>query len=124
MNGASFPSMTKKEGKIRTEKQFALLFRKGRAVHDGGCMLRFLRNTVGRTRVAYVVGSKVSKLAVERNLLRRRIREAYIKEKPNVLPGFDIVFFARPEMKNRPYADVAKSVHALLERARLIRPTR
>jgi ribonuclease P protein component len=44
--------------------------------------------------------------AVERNRLKRRLREAIRKHRPDLAPGWDIVFHPRAEAKAAKFADL------------------
>lgn len=52
------------------------------------------RNLDGNSRVGYTVSTKIGN-AVTRNKARRRLREVYRLQFPNLKSGFDIVIVAR-----------------------------
>lgn len=97
--------------RLRHEKDIKTLFAKGKSVFDPVCGIKYRRNTVGKTRFAVVVGTKVSKRAVDRNRVRRRIRSAIEKHLSSLAPGFDIMVLVRPEaLKNDAAALEARIV--------------
>lgn len=53
-------------------------------------------NGLPNSRFGFVVSTKVSKLAVTRNLLKRRLRSIIAENVELILPGLDIVVFVRP----------------------------
>lgn len=63
--------------------------RSKRGVFDAACGVKFVQNSVGNPRFAIVVGTKVSKNAVDRNRVRRQYREI-CKEAMAKFPACDI----------------------------------
>ena len=69
------------------------------------------------SRILVSVPKKTFKRAVKRNLLKRRIREAYRLQKEIVGPGMDIMFlYVSREVL--PFADIFTSMTAALESIR------
>jgi len=73
-------------------------------------------------KIGFVVGLKISKKAVIRNRLKRQMREVIrLLIKENTLPlGYMILFFAKKEMIDKPYADISADIQSLLRRAHLV----
>lgn len=66
-------------------------YRSGRVVHGGVMSLRSNPNSKRREyRVAVVVSKKVSKSAVKRNRIRRRVFET-LRTESNIIKPFDII---------------------------------
>lgn len=116
-------TMLKNENRLRAEKDFASLFKKGRSVSEGTLTLKFAPNRKSATRVGFVVGTKVSKRATVRNLLKRRLREILRKAMPSIVPGFDVAFITRVGAANLDFQALQRIVSVLLHRARLFKPT-
>jgi ribonuclease P protein component len=66
-------------------------------------------------RLGLAVSRKVSKSAVERNRIKRLVRESFRKHSPR-LPALDIVVIARPAAARCDNAELALSIEALLQR--------
>jgi ribonuclease P protein component len=77
-----------------------------------------LQNGLEVTRCGFVVSRKVGK-AVERNRIRRRIREAVRLRYCCIRPGWDFVFIARPPIGRATFAEIGRAVEALLRQAGL-----
>jgi ribonuclease P protein component len=74
------------------------------------------RGDEGPPRVGFTVTKKLGG-AVERNRIRRRIKEAVRLALPgHVLPGRDYVFIGRPEAKLRPFKLLQQDVVDAVER--------
>lgn len=95
------------------EKFFAKLF-----------LLNYAKNDLGTSRIGIIVSTKVSKRAVKRNLLRRRIRESMQLLLPQTKAGFDIVIIASKNMiqedKPLPYQVIHEELGRALKNAKLL----
>jgi len=70
-------------------------------------------------RIGFTVSKKVSKRAVDRNRIKRRLR-ALAKESLNDFKdGFDIVFIGRKSTLDIEYSEMLKSVDKCLNRLKL-----
>lgn len=71
------------------------------------------------SRFGFAVGRRLGK-AVQRNRLRRQMRESVRRQLPSVAPGWDVVFISRPSMGEASGSDVAQAVQELLGQAGLL----
>ena len=86
------------------------VFKRGQVVRGSLVSLRYAHNERNKGyRVAVVVSRKVSKSAVVRNRIRRRLYEIVRKNAPMIAGPFDLVFTVYGE-------DVAKLSHANLQK--------
>jgi ribonuclease P protein component len=67
-----------------------------------------------------VVSTKVSKRAVVRNRIKRRMREAVRHIMPKIKPGHDITFVAKAISQDADFALLASDVTQALFKARLL----
>ncbi|NPV47424.1 MAG: ribonuclease P protein component [Armatimonadetes bacterium] len=72
------------------------------------------------TRAAYVVGRRVSPLAVVRNRVRRRLREAFRALRPSLSGLHDIIIIAYQPAAEAPFRDLAGALQHLLRTAGII----
>ena len=68
------------------------------------------------TRIGVVVSTKVSKKAVERNKVRRQIRETLRRSALVNTRGLDIIFSARPSIKNCTYHEIVHECGLIVRR--------
>ena len=112
--------MALKMQRISSRKDFEKLFKRGFFVSDKALNMKCLRNGTAATRAAFVVSTKVSKSAVVRNTIRRRLREIFRVESDHVTKGVDILFIASPICAKVPFTELKSAVRRLLLRARLV----
>lgn len=103
-------------------KSLGLLFRQGRSVHGRSLGLKYVANPrQSESRVAVVVGRKVSKIAPRRNRIRRRLFETMRIHWSEVTPGYDMAFIVYDaHLAEMPYDELERQVLQLLAKADVI----
>ncbi len=81
-------------------------------------VLGSLPNRSVQTRCGFVV-SKAQGNAVERNRLKRRVREAVRLIYQYIVPGWDVVFVVRKGVATAPWPQLQHAVQTLLLQAKL-----
>ncbi|HPZ81423.1 MAG TPA: ribonuclease P protein component [Candidatus Atribacteria bacterium] len=104
--------------KLSHKKDFSRLFSQGKRVKAGNVRLWYLRKEEGSLRVAFVGKGKK---AVDRNRVRRRLREAFRiyyysqwKDKP-----VDFVFMSNEKLLEESFEDLVKVMGRTLEEVKL-----
>ena len=114
--------MLSKENRLARKDDFGKIHKRGKFYGDEFLAIRVLANNLDATRVGFLVGLKISKKAVIRNKVRRRLREVFgllIKEN-KLKKGCDIIVLVRPLIINKSYAEIEKAVSIVLKKANLI----
>ncbi|MBI4591974.1 ribonuclease P protein component [Candidatus Uhrbacteria bacterium] len=106
--------------RLRKTKDIEQVFSGGKSVFDAVCGLRCRPNGQPVSRFAVVVGTKVSKSAVVRNRLRRRVRAILQKCRTDIAAGFDVVCLVRPDAKKATFRQLEDRLQASLRKARLL----
>jgi len=78
---------------LRAGYPFDRVFNEGKFTVKENMSLHFVGNGTGQSRFGFAVSTRI-KRAVERNLLRRRMKEI-ARQLESVKPGYDIVFLLR-----------------------------
>ena len=73
-------------------------------------------------KLAINVGLKVSKKAVIRNRAKRQIREVVrlIMQTDGIKEGYYLFFIAKPDIKEKEYAEISEEIKVLLQRAKVL----
>jgi ribonuclease P protein component len=72
-------------------------------------------------RLGVVTSKKVSNRAVDRNLVRRRLREIFRHHRAELFGPVDLVIIGRRNLLSAPYADVEREFIRLAEKAGLLK---
>jgi ribonuclease P protein component len=67
--------MLLKENRLKKKKDFERVFSQGRNLKGDFLFFKTINNKLEDNRIGFIVSKKVSKKAVERNKIKRRLRE-------------------------------------------------
>jgi ribonuclease P protein component len=108
--------------RLRKSSEFQRVRQQGRSLTSRLLILAWIPNDVGRLRVGIVVSKRISKLAVERNHIKRLLGEAIRPDIPKLSGGWDIVLSARNQITTADLHALEQDIVDLLHRARLLGP--
>lgn len=80
---------------------------------------KFLANNLPYSRIGFVVSKKISKKAVIRNKVKRRLREISRNIIRDFEKGFDIVVFTKPEIAKSDFSQIKNVLEALFRKIQL-----
>ena len=105
-----------KTERLSGTKAVSELFGRGKAGVSGCLRYKYISRADGApSRIVVSVPKRSFKRAVKRNLLKRRIREAYRRQKDLLGPGFDVVFiYILPSLAT--YDEVFADMTAVLQK--------
>jgi ribonuclease P protein component len=101
---------------LRRKADFDAIARGGTTRSTRLLVLRMLRTDRPETRVGLSTPRSLGG-AVQRNRVRRRMREVVRERLPEVGAGWDLLLIARPEAASATYAELREAVRSLLERS-------
>jgi ribonuclease P protein component len=106
----------KKDERLRRSQDITETLKAGARLGQDGISLTFReREGAPGTRAGFIVRKKLGK-AVSRNLMKRRMREAYRRIKCSVKPGYDLVFSANQIIE---YIRVREAMAELIKRGKI-----
>ena len=108
----------KRQYRLRRNSDFQRVRRVGKLYASPLMVLAFLRNELDYNRFGFVVSKRLGK-AVQRNRLKRRMREATRLRMNQIKPGYDLVVIARTRINQASYQEISDSLDALLRTAKL-----
>ncbi len=82
------------------KRDFAKVQKLGRFLNSDQISLKVLENGLSDARIVIIVGKKFSVKAVERNNLKRRLREMAQQKIKQIKKGYDVVIMAK-QSQNR-----------------------
>ena len=113
---ACFP----RDARLLTKADFDRVFQSGTRIGS-----RYFRATVAHTpdsaRLGLAVSRKVSTRAVQRNRIKRQIRECYRHLRAQ-MPGLSLVIMPKPEAAQTDNPLLLQDLQILFQRARALKP--
>jgi len=107
--------MLPKKNLLKKKKDFDNIFKKGRTKAGRLVFLRFLKNNTKEVRISFIVSSKISKKAIIRNKIKRRMREIFKQNIDNIEKGIDMAIIARPEIINKNYQEIKNDIENIIQ---------
>ena len=107
--------------RLKAEKDFSQLARSRKIAFSKALGMKMRENGLPHSRFGVVVGLKVHKKAVKRNLIKRRIREIVRKHLPELLQGRDVMIMVSKKALDADYADLEAQVLSCFTKLRLLK---
>ncbi len=108
----------KKRYRLRKNERFQEIRKKGRSYGSSALILNTLPNDLPYSRFGFSVSARLGG-AVERNRIKRRLREIMRLRMAHIRSGWDLVLIARMPSKTADYHELDAICARLLGRARL-----
>ncbi|WP_233171639.1 ribonuclease P protein component [Dyella sp. ASV21] len=117
MRAAGLP----REARLRRAGDFAAL-RHTSGRFGGRCFsVRYRANELGQPRLGLAISKRVSKRAVERNRIKRLVRESFRRIRLE-LPAIDLMVMAREQAAGLPGPELLAELDGLWRKLRSVRP--
>ena len=98
--------------RLRHKPEFDAAYARGRRFGNGYFAVTVISNDKSGPRLGLAVGLRVARTSVERNRIRRVIRESF-RLNQHALPAVDIVVSARPKAHQAPAPQLRESLEIL-----------
>ena len=103
--------MLKKINRLTKNKEFEQVFQTGRSSYNKLLGMKITPNNLGVNRFGILISSKISKKAVERNKIKRRIRSVLAKQQAEFLrTGFDCVLITLKDILNKTQVEIEGAI--------------
>jgi ribonuclease P protein component len=104
----------RREERLRRKKDFEVIAKEGVRRHTKNFVIISRKNDQGFSRMAAVVSKRLGK-AVERNRVKRLMREFFRRNKDKLPPSTDYVIIGKKGAQDLPYVHVVDELSALLK---------
>ena len=112
--------MLKKQFRLTKKKDFDRLFQVDSQKYYGNNLaVRLVNNDLGYNRFGFIISRRLCRLAVNRNLMRRRLAVA-IKQGPQLQPGYDIVILLINKQTSIKLIDLQEELTKAWKKLRII----
>ncbi len=111
----------KKTLPLRLNYEFLRVYRKGRHLSSQHVVLHYLKRYGNKNRLGITTSRKVAG-SVQRNRIKRLLRESYRQLAPDLRTGFDLILVGKPAEKWPDLKTIGPEVTSLVKRAGLLLP--
>ena len=106
----------KRTERIKKSAEFIIIYRKGARKESPHFKVAILGNNLPWSRLGITVGKKIGN-SVQRNYVKRRIREYFRLHKALLPSSSDIIFTAKPGADHLLYAGITQEIDRLFAAA-------
>lgn len=112
--------MLPKANRLKKKKDFEQVFKQGKGFKEDFLFLKIKKNDLKESRFGFIVSQKVSKKAVLRNKVKRRLREVMRRELPRIKPGIDGVLVAGKGAEEKDFLEIKEAANKLFKKAKIL----
>ena len=113
--------MLKKQFRLTKKKDFDRLFQAGSQKYYGNKLaIRLANNDLSYNRFGFMISRRLCRLAVGRNLIRRRLAALIKQDYPKLQPGHDMVILLLTKQSTIKSADLQEELTEAWKRLRII----
>ncbi|XOB40192.1 MAG: ribonuclease P protein component [Candidatus Nealsonbacteria bacterium] len=109
--------MLAKKNRVRKKKDFERILKGGEGFKEDFLILKVKKNKSNKIRFGFIVAQKVSKKAVVRNKIKRRLREIVRLKMEEIKKGTEGVFITLPGIETRDFREIESIVEKLFKKA-------
>lgn len=104
---------------LKENYEFRRLYQRGKSAAGGTMVVYCRKNKLGRNRLGLTASTKLGR-AVVRNRCRRRLREVYRLNTPQLKQGYDIILVARGRTAGAPWKELNSTFLKLCRKLELL----
>lgn len=112
--------MLPKENRLKKKKDFEKLFKDGMSFQEKFLVLKINKNNLSNNRFGFIVSKKISKKAVVRNKIKRRLREIVKKGINDYRKGFDIAVIALPGVELKTFEEMSRALEYAFKKIKIL----
>lgn len=113
--------MLPRENRLTEKSDFAKVLKSGRITGGAFLSIAVHRGDGSVPKIGFIVSNKISKKAVERNRLKRLMRQAIKPNLANIEDGARLVFLAKRNAANAASEEITRESQDLLKRSGVLR---
>lgn len=102
--------MLKKENRLKKKKDFDAIFKERKFLRSFLFLFFFKKNNLNYSRFGIVISKKISKKAVLRNRIKRRIREIIRKNIDKTVVGYDVIIIPFKEIIKKSFQEIEEAI--------------
>lgn len=106
--------------RLHLEKDFKRIINKGQYFGSTYISIKILKNNLDNSRFAILVGKSISKKAVTRNIIKRRIKEVIRQNLDLAAKGYDIIFFIKKSILELDFEKTRKEILLILKKTKIL----
>ncbi|MCK5211166.1 ribonuclease P protein component [Candidatus Parcubacteria bacterium] len=107
--------------RLTKQKDFDNVWQTGRSNFNEALGIKISKNKLAVSRFGFIVSAKISKKAVDRNQIKRRLRQVIKDSLKDIKPGYDVVIITQKAVVNKEYKEIKDLVLKGLSKLKLLK---
>lgn len=108
--------MIQKEHRLKKNRQFNYIYRRGNAKHSKYISLIFIKTKYKPFKIGFTVSKKIGK-AVDRNKVKRRLKDIVRDYVPQLKEEYNYIVLARPGIADLEFSELKEIVKNIFIKA-------
>jgi ribonuclease P protein component len=109
--------------KLRKNYEFKYVYNNGKVYTNNLLVMYIAKNKSDYNKVGFSVSKKVGN-SVERNKVRRRIKECFRLNSFDIKKGYNIVFVSRVRAKDASYSELERAMISIFKKSQILQEER
>lgn len=111
--------MLAKKNRLKKKKEFERVFKKGKTFREEFLILKLWPNNLENSRFGFIVSQRISKKAVVRNKIKRKMAEVVREKIKSLKKGVDGILIALPGIENQDFFEIKRVISNFFKKANL-----
>lgn len=116
-------TMLPKANRLKKKKDIKRVLKEGETFKEDFLILKMIKNGLKNSRFAFIISQKISKKAVLRNKIKRRLRELVRLKIKKIKGGWDLIFLGTPGLEEKDFWELEEVINKLFKKANLYETT-
>jgi len=113
--------MLKKSNRLKKKEDFDRVLKEGKAFKESFLLLKIKKNKLISNRFGFIISQKVSKKAVARNKIKRRLSELIRINLDKLKKGIDGIFIVLPGLEKKSFKELKEIIINIFKKAELFK---
>lgn len=113
--------MLAKSRRLARDKDFENVFKSGKSFYSKFLGIKATANNKAENRYGIIISAKVSKKAVERNKLKRQLKEIFGNLDYKIKQGFDLAIVVLPAVMGQDFISLKSEAEKALNKLKLFK---
>lgn len=102
--------------RLKKKAEFENIYKFGKFLYSKYLSVYYISNNFNYNRSAFSISKKISKKAILRNKIKRRLSSIFYNKQPKINPSFDFLFIARKGILDLDYKNLENSFERLINK--------
>ncbi|MEA3295604.1 MAG: ribonuclease P protein component [Patescibacteria group bacterium] len=112
--------MLLKQNRLKKKKDFEKVFNQGKIYRHDFLFLKILSNDLEFSRIGFIVSKKISKKAVVRNKVKRRLRNIVRKKIVEMKKNNDMIIIALAGIEKKTFKEIESGITEIFIKTEII----